>query len=102
MPCYVQVRIFEEEFEDLPAMKAAVKAMKLTMETRGGEIWIGGTIKVKQQGKKYLMSTQNRSTLQSLMDEYAAAKLEREAQRRNMNVTREKVNGKITIKISER
>ena len=100
MPCYVQVRILQEEFEDLPAMEAACREMGLKLENRNGRIWIGGSIQVTQRGKKYIMETSNGTMLGKLMDEYAAAKITREAKRRNMEVKREKAkDGTITLKV---
>ncbi len=103
MPCYITVRIFQEEFEDINAMRKAAQAMGLRMEERGSEIWIAGEIKVTRQGKKYVMQTSNGNVLRSLMDEYAAAKVEREAKRRNLQVKKVKArDGEITLTITER
>lgn len=81
-------------------MEAACKEMGLKLEKRNGRIWIGGSIQVTQRGKKYLMETSNETMLRKLMDEYAAAKMTREAKRRNMEVKREKAkDGTITLKV---
>ncbi len=83
-------------------MRKAAQAMGYRMEERGGEIWIAGEIKVTRQGKKYIMSTSNDSGLRNLMDEYAAAKVENEAKRRNLRVQKSKApNGEITLKVFE-
>lgn len=100
MPCWIQIEIYQEEFESLPSMKDACKQLGLKVEERGGEIWIGGSIKAKRVGKKYIISSQNGTLIRSVMDEYAAAKISREASRRNMTVKREKAsNGQITLKV---
>lgn len=100
MPCYIIIKIIQEQFEDLPAMSKAAQAMGLKVEEKGSQIWIGGVIKVQKSGTKYNMSTTNGSLLKSLMDEYASTKIEREAQRRNLEVKKEKSrDGTITLKI---
>ena len=83
-------------------MRKAAQAMGYRMEERGGEIWIAGDIKVTRQGKKYSMTTSNERGLRNLMDEYAAAKVENEAKRRNLRVEKSKTsNGEITLKVFE-
>ena len=99
MPCYITVKIIQEVFEDLPSMKKACKEMGLRLEERGGKIWIGGTIEVTKRNSKYVMSTTNESMLKSLMDEYAAAKIAKEASRKNMQVTRKKVGNEIRLTV---
>lgn len=103
MPCYLTVRIYQEEFDSIAAMRKAAAALGLRIEERGGDIWIGGSIKVTQKGEKYRIATSDESTLRSLMDEYAAAKVMREAERRRLRVEKSKArNGEITLKLYER
>jgi len=101
MPCNVVYDIATESITDWNALQMAAKEMGLHIETRGEEHYIGGIIRVQSQsGGKYVLSTTNRSQLQQLMDEYAAAKIIREARRNSWQVTKTKEsNGKIKLRI---
>ena len=102
MPCWITIKVIQEQFEDLPAMRKAAEALGLKIEESGSNMWIGGSIKVTKRGNTYNMSTTEDSLLKSLMDEYAAAKIAREARRKNLNVKKQKASdGTITLKIYE-
>ena len=100
MPCNVVYDVVTEQITDLVALEMAAKELGFHMSKNGEEYYIAGTIRVKGTGGKYSLTTTNRGMMQQLMDEYAAARVTKEARRNSWQVQKQKEpNGKIKLRI---
>jgi hypothetical protein len=83
MPCYIEVRVLEGEFEDIAAMRKAARELGLVVREDGESIWIG-ELNGKKVGKKYKIKTKNERQWKQLQQRHSVIKIEKEAARQNV------------------